>query len=76
MSARTMIIDYGDGRKEFNKCPACPRFVPHGDGLKTCDKSIPVYHSVQDAMDAGWRRTTDIDYCPPGEGFVWVCPDN
>ena len=68
----SMIIQFDNGRKEYNICLNCQWPFPSNDAIKS--DNIPIFYSTQHAKDSGWVYTNNIRYCPPSEKVTWVCP--
>jgi len=53
---------------------ACFSMLKHSKE-KCNSEHIPVYYSEEDLKKAGWERTSNLKFCPPGQSYVWVCPE-
>lgn len=52
----------------------CPVIYCEGPADNEKDKPIPNFKTRHHAIEAGWKFTTDIQFCPPDEDEVAVCP--
>lgn len=68
MEARAYIIIRSGYKREFFKC-ACLNCTGG-------DKDIAIPEMTgQEAEEKGWRASRNIEFCPPDEDLVLICPD-
>ena len=70
---KSMVIDKGD-HKILHMCN-CFRFTDPSTLEMPTYEVIKTYYSEKQVQDAGWNYTDHIEYCPPNEEGVWVCPE-
>lgn len=69
----SMIYLKDSGERVMASCAACMETYSAMDNL--CQVKIHEFYSARHAADNGWATTKDINYCPPEEEYVWICPD-
>ncbi len=65
-----MIYTDANFKKNFISCNTCKEEL-----LNNSDELILNFYSMKHAWDNGWRRVSDIRYCPPDKEYAWICPD-
>ncbi len=71
---KCMIMITPPNIKKIHYCSCFKMTMTVGEEIDP-EEIIITYYSEQHAIDDGWKKTKDIDWCPPDQPYIWVCPE-